>query len=66
MPQPLPDLTPYRRQPARTVLLLDFRRYRTHRGQLLYADRILLAGRWTPVVRVRLRQPRAADGATEI
>ena len=66
MPKTLPDPTAYRHRGARTLLLIDFRSYRRHRGRLLCADRLLFAGRWTPVVRVRIRHPRAADGATEI
>jgi hypothetical protein len=46
--------------------MIDLRRYRRHRGHLLRADRVLLAGYWTPLVRVRVRLPRASDGATEI
>lgn len=65
MAQTLLDPTLYRHCAARTFLLIDFRRYRRHRGSLLCADRVLFAGRWTPVVRVRIRRPRAADGATE-
>jgi hypothetical protein len=66
MPRTTHELSEYRRRVSRTVLLVDFRRYRRHRGRLLCVDRILLGGRWTPVVRVRWRHPRAADGATEI
>ena len=50
----------------RALLLVDFRRYRRHRGQLLLADRLYLGRLWTPVVRVRVRRARAADGGTEI
>jgi len=56
----------HRVQRHRSVLVLDFRRYRRHRGRLLRADRVLLGGLWTPLVRVRVRHPRMADGATEI
>src|SRR5438270_10934028 len=49
-----------------TLLMLDPRRYRHHRGQLLCADRVFVGAVWTPVVRVRARLPRASEGATEI
>jgi len=51
---------------ASAVFVLDPRRYRRHRGLLLHADRVFLGPVWTPIVRVRARLPRAADGATEI
>jgi hypothetical protein len=50
----------------RRMPVLDFRRYRRHRGRLLRADRVFVRGIWTPVVLVRVHHPRAADGATEI
>jgi hypothetical protein len=49
-----------------TLFMLDLRRYRHHRGQLIHADRVFLGSVWTPVVRVRARLPRASDGGTEI
>jgi len=49
-----------------TLLVLDPRRYRRHRGRLLHADRVFLGAFWTPLVRVRARVPRASDGGTEI
>jgi hypothetical protein len=55
-----------RTRKAPTLLVLDPRPYRRHRGQFLYADRVFLGSVWTPVVRVRARLPRASDGATEI
>lgn len=51
---------------SRAVLVVDVRPYRRHRGHLLYADRVYLGRLWTPLVRVRVRRARAADGATEI
>ena len=56
------------RRPAasRAVLLVDIRPYRQHRGHLLHADRVYLGRLWTPLVRVRVRRARAADGGTEI
>ena len=66
MPHMALDVTGYRDRVARSVVVIDFRRYQKHRGQFLCADRVKLVGRWTPMVRVRLRSPRAADGATEI
>ena len=53
-------------QRPRSLLVLDVRRYNRHRGQWLIADRLLLGGRWTPLVRVRLSRPRIADGGSEI
>jgi hypothetical protein len=60
--QPLNDLR-HRRPPS--MLVLDPRAYRSHHGAVLYADRVYVGGYWTPFVRVRIRQPRASDGATE-
>ncbi len=48
------------------MLIVDPRRYQRHRGYLLLADRVYLGRMWTPLVRVRARLPRAADGGTEI
>ena len=56
----------YRRQVGRSLLVVDVRRYRSRRGAFLVAERMYLRGRWTPLVRVRLRRTRAADGGTEI
>jgi hypothetical protein len=55
-----------RRHAPGSVLLFDPRRYRQHRGQFLYADRVFVGSVWTPFVRLRARVPRAADGGTEI
>jgi hypothetical protein len=49
-----------------TLFVFDPRRYRRHRGSLLFADRVFLGSVWTPLVRVRARWPRASDGGTEI
>lgn len=54
------------RPPSLLLLVLDPRRYRRRVGHLLVAERLLLAGRWTPLVRVRVRQLRYADGGTEL
>jgi len=45
---------------------VDVRRYQHHVGAFVVADRLLLRGAWTPLVRVRLRHPRASEGGTEI
>ena len=66
MPKTPVEAASYRARESGTLLVVDFRRYREHRGNLLWADRILLAGRWTPLVRVRVRHSRVSDGATEI
>jgi hypothetical protein len=60
-----PQLRDSQKRPP-TMLVLDPRRYRRHRGHFLHADRVLIGGMWTPLVRVRARVPRACDGATEI
>jgi len=49
-----------------SVVIFDPRPYRRHRGRLLHADRLFVGPVWTPLVRVRARIPRAADGGTEI
>jgi hypothetical protein len=65
------DLPPVAALPPRTrqqpsFIVIDLRRYRHHRGQLLLADRLCLGSVWTPFVRVRTRLPRASEGGTEI
>ena len=55
-----------RSAPSRAVVVVDIRPYRQHRGRLLHADRVYVGRLWTPLVRVRARRARAADGATEI
>jgi hypothetical protein len=56
----------YRSARSRAFLLVDVRPYRRHRGRLLHADRVFLGRLWTPLVRVRVRRARLADGGTEI
>lgn len=56
----------YRGPQARSLLFVDLRGYRRHLGRWIVADRMYLRGRWTPLVRVRVRVPRAADGGTEM
>jgi len=55
-----------RGRPGRALVLVDVRRYQHHVGAFVVADRLLLRGAWTPLVRVRLRHPRASEGGTEI
>ena len=51
---------------ARRWLVIDPRPYRCHVGEFLVARRVTVAGAWTPLVLVRARRLRAADGGTEI
>lgn len=55
-----------RGRPSRAFLAIDLRPYRHRVGEFFIADRVLLRGSWTPLVRVRVRHSRAADGSTEI
>jgi hypothetical protein len=58
------ELQRTQKQPA--MVVFDPRRYRRHRGRLIYADRLFVGPVWTPLVRIRARLPRASDGGTEI
>lgn len=63
---PLVAALAHRRRQQPSLIVIDPRRYRHHRGQLLLADRLCLGSVWTPFVRVRTRLPRASEGGTEI
>jgi hypothetical protein len=62
----VPGAATLRRKTPPSVVVFDPRRYRQRRGQLLMVDRVYVGPMWTPLVRVRLRQLRASDGATEL
>ncbi len=55
-----------RGRPSRSFLALDLRPYRHRVGEFFIADRVLLRGTWTPLVRVRVRHSRLSEGSTEI
>ena len=55
-----------RGRPSRSFFAIDLRPYRHRVGEFFIADRVLLRGTWTPLVRVRVRHSRVSEGSTEI
>lgn len=51
--------------PGPQWVAVDLRPYRQHIGQFVVARRVTVRGMWTPLVVMRARRSRAADGGTE-